>query len=123
MPKATKVKHDVYEHILLWQFMNSSFYETAVSGPCIWCFRTSHAPTKDATGQDPSCSKAPVETISRGGQHATLPPHEEQQAGNMVFESRRSGLCDSFKQFKQFQYDLQDDDQEEVVFDVYDLQK
>ena len=31
------------------------------------------------------------------------------------------GLGNSFRQFKQFQYDLQDNEPEEIVFDVFDL--
>jgi len=40
-----------------------------------------------------------------------------------LFESKAKGLHDSFKQFKQFRYDHQmDDEPEQVVFDAFDLQ-
>ena len=39
-----------------------------------------------------------------------------------MFESKALDLQDSFKQFKQFKYDHQmDDEPEQVVFDVFDL--
>lgn len=40
-----------------------------------------------------------------------------------MFENKASNLCDSYKQFQQFRYDLHDDEPEDVVFDLYDLQK
>ena len=40
-----------------------------------------------------------------------------------LFESKAKGLHDSFKQFRQFRYDHQmDDEPEQVVFDAFDLQ-
>jgi len=39
------------------------------------------------------------------------------------FENRAKDLCDSYKQFQQFKYDIHDDEPEDVVFDLYDLQK
>jgi len=61
--------------------------------------------------------------MMRKDEGAGYPPSEPP---NTLFESKKAnrGLCDSFKQFKQFQYDglHEDREQEEIVFDVLDLQ-
>lgn len=65
---------------------------------------------------------------------STSPDHHQPSgtasAANTVFESSKasSGVCESFRQFRQFQHDRLEDEvlsiqQEEVVFDVLDLQK
>lgn len=47
---------------------------------------------------------------------------EEPKKRKSIFEKTPS-ICDGFKQFTQFQYDLHDEEPEEVVFDIYDLEK
>jgi len=51
---------------------------------------------------------------------------EEGDAGqsrlSTIFETKKSGVCEGFKQFKQFKYEQHDDEPEEVVFDAYDIQ-
>lgn len=60
---------------------------------------------------------------SQAGPSSVVTDNASKKSRTMLFDKRNLGICDSFRQFQQFQYDLQDEDQEEVVFDVYDLQK
>lgn len=62
-----------------------------------------------------------ITTISHSPSPSDAGSDEPTPRSSSVFESKTSGLCDSFRQFQQFQYDLQDDEQEEIVFDVFDL--
>eukprot|EP00088_Acartia_fossae_P020681 TRINITY_DN2222_c0_g1_i1.p1 TRINITY_DN2222_c0_g1~~TRINITY_DN2222_c0_g1_i1.p1 ORF type:complete len:269 (-),score=61.26 TRINITY_DN2222_c0_g1_i1:350-1156(-) len=73
-----------------------------------------------------------IPTISHNQQHqfpqSTASCDREGDRGgsngnsSKLFESKALGLHDSFKQFRQFRYDHQmDDEPEQVIFDVYDI--
>ena len=47
---------------------------------------------------------------------------DQPQKRKSIFEKTPS-ICDGFKQFSQFRYDLHNEEPEEVVFDIYDLEK
>lgn len=78
---------------------------------------TSIGPRRQAEG---------VARMDEGASSQASYPSASGEAPNTLFESQKAnrGLCDSFKQFKQFQYGglHEDRDQEEIVFDVLDLQ-
>lgn len=51
---------------------------------------------------------------------ATISNSQPEPRRSKPFESKAVDLCDGFKQFKQFKYDIQDDEPEDIVFDVFD---
>jgi len=70
----------------------------------------------------PSSSTSGISTISRR-RSSDQPSNSQSGQTSNILEAKTKNLCNSFKQFQQFRYDIQDDEPEDVVFDLYDLQK
>jgi len=81
---------------------------------------------KNASSQPKASTSPPVDSRTGGNdfQHVgSSASHTVVVGRSKSFENKAKDLCDSYKQFQQFRYDIHDDEPEDVVFDLYDLQK